>query len=258
MAQLLEAIERRKADLDKSEMPEPIGSIAKRMLEKLPPPMTEAEAEQARRHRADAAARQERSRRESEWASLVHERGQRYSNCTLSSYECRVDAQTQAREALRRYAEKMPESVDSGVGIVLFGPAGTGKDHLLAAMMRAAIMTYGLRVRWENGMDLFGEVRDRIGEDKSEAQFVRSLAHPQILALSDPLPPFGAIKEFQAAMLFRVIDRRYSEGKPTWVTMNARNRQEAEERMGVQMIDRLSHGALVIFCNWPSYRQKSS
>jgi DNA replication protein DnaC len=248
--------ERRANQPPREDEPETLGSLVERMLADIPPPLTPEEAEQQRQRSAEARARHEAAQRMSAWRSLVAERGSRYEGCTLASYQCTHPGQTEVRDALRKYAEQMPDRVAEGTGIVLYGPAGTGKDHLLAAMMQAAIRKYGMRVRWENGMDLFGEIRDRIDEEKSEAQWVRSLAYPQILAISDPLPPFGALKEFQASMLFRVIDRRYSEGKPTWLTMNARDRSEAEARMGVQMIDRLAHGALVLFCNWPSWRKK--
>jgi hypothetical protein len=43
--------------------------------------------------------------------------------------------------------------------------------------------------------------------------------------------------------------------RPTWVTINTKGRAEAIGRMGAQIVDRLSHDAVVCFCNWESYRQ---
>lgn len=56
-------------------------------------------------------------------------------------------------------------------------------------------------------------------------------------------------------MLFDLVDARYSRRKPAWVTLNCASRTEAEERIGVQVVDRLAHDALVVTCNWPSYRK---
>lgn len=219
------------------------------------PELTEEQKEKARQRHEQAMVRQARADRRAKLDSLFFERGERYLDCTLANFEVEHEQQKIAVHRLNNYAENMVDCVRDGESIVIFGPAGTGKDHLLAAMMRAAILRYGLGVRWENGMDLFGDIRDRMDTDRPEADLVRSLCHPDILALSDPLPPFGPLTPFQANMLFRVIDGRYSKGKPTWVTLNCASGEEAESRMGVQMVDRLRHGALTIFANWPSYRK---
>jgi hypothetical protein len=51
------------------------------------------------------------------------------------------------------------------------------------------------------------------------------------------------------------VDYRYSHRKPIWLTLNVADGAEAELRMGAQTVDRLRDGALVLFCNWPSYRK---
>lgn len=187
--------------------------------------------------------------------TLFAERGKRYLNCTLKEFEATTTEQAAAVKRLTSYCKDMEANIADGVGVVLLGPSGTGKDHLLAAIMRAAVMVYGKSVKWENGMDLFGAVRDRMDTDKTEADWVKSMCRPDVLALSDPLPPFGPLSQFQANMLFRVVDGRYSRNRPTWITLNCAGRKEAEERMGAQIVDRLAHGAVVVVCNWPSYRK---
>jgi DNA replication protein DnaC len=121
--------------------------------------------------------------------------------------------------------------------------------------MRNVIQYHGQAGVWVNGMDLFGRIRDRIQRGEEERDLIRGLVKPDVLAISDPLPPFGALTEFQATMLFRVLDERYSRRRPVWVTVNVANRAEFEERMGVQLVDRLIDGALVVYCNWKSYRE---
>lgn len=123
----------------------------------------------------------------------------------------------------------------------------------MAAMLRHAL-EFSSQVLWVNGMDLFGEFRDAIDAGASERQGVAKLTAPTILALSDPAPPRGNLSDFQVMMLFRIIDRRYRDMLPTWITVNASSRQQAEERLGAQVVDRLGHGALAIHCDWESYR----
>ncbi len=76
-----------------------------------------------------------------------------------------------------------------------------------------------------------------------------------MLVLDDVLPPNGVLTEYQASTLHRLIDARYRRCRPTWVTMNAADGAEAERGMGPQVVDRLRHGALALFCSWPSYRK---
>jgi DNA replication protein DnaC len=81
------------------------------------------------------------------------------------------------------------------------------------------------------------------------------MTRPNVLAISDPTPPLGELSDYQRSMLFRVVDRRYRDLRPTWVTINAADSAEAERKIAPNIIDRLAHGALVLRCNWPSYRR---
>lgn len=244
----------------------PLGSTMRKLLEKNPPLTPEQIVEQQKRRREKEQREQaahvahERKRREKDWQHLQRRLGPRYGECSLDNFELSRDqkvaeAQRRVMEQITDYRDNLRERVAEGVGIVLFGPAGGGKDHLLVALMKPAVFA-GFSVRWENGMDLFGDMRDQIDrEDMTERQFIESFTKPDVLCISDPIPPWGSLREFQSAFLFRVLDRRYRDKKPTWVTANFANRQEAIDRVGGQLIDRLRDGALTLHCNWESYRR---
>jgi DNA replication protein DnaC len=84
---------------------------------------------------------------------------------------------------------------------------------------------------------------------------VNRMVQPDVLYLSDPLPPFGNLTAHQATMLFRILDARYSRSKPTWVSVNVVSGLELDERIGAQNGDRLRDNAICILCDWPSYRK---
>lgn len=187
---------------------------------------------------------------------LIRERGARYEGCRLSNYETATEDQAKALSRLKEFAATLPAKVEQGVGLILFGPKGTGKDHLAMAMAQGAIMTYGIDVEWINGMDLFGEFRDAMNDDdKNEQEIIQRYVRHQVLYISDPVPPAGTLTEFQAATLFRILDGRYSRMKPTWVTVNVTSAAELDARIGPQNGDRLRDGAVAIFCNWASHRK---
>ncbi len=196
------------------------------------------------------------SQRAHAWDKLIKSRGERYRECLLGNYDVTCEKQEAVVNELQVYGEHISVNTRVGRGIVLFGPAGTGKDHLLMALARVAI-TNDLDAGWKNGMDFFASVRDSFGnDDQREAELVDQLTKPTILILSDPLPPSGPLTDFQRNVLFRAIDKRYCHLKPTWVTLNCTGRTEADDRMGAQIMDRLVHDSLRLFCDWESYRTK--
>jgi len=155
---------------------------------------------------------------------------------------------------VRNYAASLCDRVSEGQGIVLFGSAGTGKTHLLAAVAKAAVNT-DLEVKCRNGQDLFAEFRDAIDRDLPEANIIEKMVDSDVLVLDDLLPPSGKLTEYQAANLYRIVDARYRQCRPTLASLNVASGDEAEQGMGAQVVDRLRDGALTLFCNWPSFRK---
>lgn len=191
-----------------------------------------------------------------EWfGDFCHTIGQRHSGCTFGNYKIEHPGQQEVVSALRAYDDDMEAEVAEGNGVVLFGPSGTGKDHLLAALAKNAIRRHGIQVVWANGIDLYGELRDRIRNDQAEAEWVAKMTKPAILYVSDPIPSKGNLSDYQVVMLQRILDKRNRFVKPTWVSMNVRSSQEADDRMGAALVDRLRPGSIGAFCRWPSHRE---
>lgn len=198
----------------------------------------------------------ERIRRRKLLDQFKWEIGPRLGDATLANFSCDHPAQAAIVQSLKRYATNMAEEKRQGNGILLYGPSGTGKDHLLVALAKTAIVAHDFEVKRVFGVDLFSELRDRITDRALEEQWVVRLARPAILILSDPIPPRGSISDHQAAMLQRVVNKRWNQCKPTWVTMNVESAKQADELLAAAIVDRLKDGAVTAYCNWPSYRKQ--
>jgi len=224
-------------------------------------PAAETEADRASREERDRAWQDQEARERNEqkfrdWATLIGQRGSRYNECRLANFKATDSNQKAAIERLTEYGQNIRENYNAGRSIVWFGPPGTGKDHLMMAMARIAIGAE-LRLSWRNGSMLWAEFRATMDEDseRNEMFLIKQLTAPDILAISDPLPPVGKLSDYQATSLFTVIDSRYSHQKPTWLTLNVANRREAEDRMGTQVVRRIADGALVVVCNWAPHKE---
>lgn len=200
---------------------------------------------------------QEADRRKSLFSKLIDQCGRRYAECSFDSFTTGNAKQCQVLAMVREYAETLPERIKSGEGMVLFGPVGTGKDHLAISIGIEAVKRHGMEAAHVNGQDWFGRVRDSMDEERgpSEVKLIEQLVRPHLLILSDPLPPFGSVGQHMAMMAYRLVRRRYDNLRPTIVTLNVANEQEAEERLGVPTWDRLRQDAWMVFCNWASYRK---
>jgi len=155
--------------------------------------------------------REERNRKRWQaWEALIEERGKRYETCRLQNYEITSPAQGEVVDRIRQYGDAIRERVNSGDGLLLIGPSGTGKDHLLIGLARIAVGA-DLAVRWTSGQKLFARVRQAIDADgETPGSVVRPFERTPILILSDLLPPSGRLTEYQCELVYRLIDERYN------------------------------------------------
>lgn len=172
----------------------------------------------------------------------------------LELFECPEAKQQLIVDQVRNYCRTMPDRIKAGQSVIFFGPVGTGKDHLMAHMIHTLYRWRG-RAKWLNAEDLWSRLRDAIGEEVAERTLDEELTKCDVLALSDPVPTLGGLSPHQARSLVRILDRRYRDRRPTWVTMNVSGSDEAAKAIGAAVVDRLKDNGLALWCNWPSHRQ---
>ena len=222
------------------------------------PEPTPEELERMEAEREVRWRREEKRRREAQLDQFLEARGIRYKECSLSSFQIANEKQWEVVERLSGLAEDMAAEVKQGNGVILFGPSGTGKDHLLVGLARVAILQHGFSIAWKSGMELYAEFREAITRASPERYIIADLARVDILILSDPIPPAGDLTDYQMMTLFRIIDARYSACMPTWLSMNVANSKEADRRLGAPSVDRLRDNSLALFCDWPSHRKRKA
>lgn len=224
--------------------------------ERFPDPLTpEIAAERDRRILEQRARDQLRERSTGlSKAAFLATVGEAYRGCTFENYSTKNVSQVNVVCALKEYVAGFRE-FETTPNLVLFGPVGTGKDHLAIATA-AAILEHTLTsIEWLHGGDVFGRIRDAMDSGESERSLVASLAKPEIVIFSDPIPPTGELGSHMMGMFLRIVDVRCRNGRSTWTTLNVAEDAEADRRMGEASWDRLCHGAWKIKCAWPSHRK---
>lgn len=199
--------------------------------------------------------------------------GRRYEECTFESFNATTDSMRRAVKICRDYADAFDS--DSG-NLILFGGVGTGKDHLACAICHdlLALPYYPVRLPCDDYMGtvwfpeytqgsmalvtgpvIFSAARDAM-KDGAERTFVKDYVQPTLLVISDPAPPSGEpLTGYQAGIITQIIDGRYSEMRPTIVTINCRDREQMDHMLTAPIADRLCDGAVTVACDWPSYRR---
>lgn len=147
--------------------------------------------------------------------------------------------------------------VEQGHNLILFGPSGTGKSHLAAAILYAHILQ-GRSAKFYRTTDLVQHLQAASAEHRLPAALKRLDAY-QILCLDD----IGYVKRDrdETAVLFECISHRY-ERQSLIVTSNhpfsAWDGIFPDPSMTVAVIDRLVHHATILELNTDSYRRKTA
>ncbi len=193
---------------------------------------------------------------EGAFAAILSKVGRRYRDASFNSYVADRSGQAEAAASLREYAANWADNQNRGRGIILYGPRGGGKDHLAIATLGKILFDNAATCEWVDGQDLYEQMRDRMGADAPEREAIRRYTTPDILLLSDPIPQSGdkGITDYQQSVLWRIVDRRYRDMRPIWMTINVAGAADMSLRLGAQLADRLMDGACVVQCDWPTYR----
>lgn len=185
---------------------------------------------------------------------LIYARGIRYAGVSLLNFKwLSTEIANEAQREIFRFAKDLPQRIEHGDGLFLYGTEGTGKDHIMFSLLIDAVVNCGYTAVWCDGVELFGKFRQAIRES-SEYELREEYAKPHILAISDPLPLAGELTSWNVDVLRDIVDRRYSRGLGTWVTVNAFDMKELAGRIPAPLLSRLLENATVVRFFWPSYR----
>lgn len=115
--------------------------------------------------------------------------------------------------AAKKYAEDFSQHQKDGMGLLYYGPIGTGKTFL-AACIANAVLAQGYRVKMTN----FATVADEMWAVPDKAAYIADLVKYPLLILDD----LGVERktEYMQEMVYKIVNARYVAGAPVIVTTN--------------------------------------
>lgn len=203
------------------------------------------------------SVRHEQRTREAEWESIMGTR-ERYLNCTLENFETDQEWRREVLQSVRTIESNLEEHLQAGRNLVFAGPCGTGKDHLMAALLRVVILELRQRpkVFFTRGVDACSAGKGKGKAKPIELPIIEKGGGAQVLlAISDPVISGCPLRVWEAKRLFDLVDRQYSRRQPIWTTLNAQDRAEADRLLTVPVADRLFANCITVFFNGETYRQ---
>lgn len=178
--------------------------------------------------------------------------GRRFADCTLVNFEA-VKGTEVALRTCTRYTQEF--SKDSGDGLILTGPSGSGKSHLAVAIVKAIAAT-GKTAIFQSVPELLARLRatyEKGGNEDAEEEIFDSLNSCDLLVLDD----IGAEKQsvWTEEKLYLLIDRRYRDKRSTIVTTNLRP-VDLETALGTRAMDRLLETCRIVPLSTGSWRRR--
>lgn len=162
---------------------------------------------------------------------LLNEAGipARYWDSTLDTFVRRIDGHDRVLGFLRRWiADWQPRNK----GLLLVGPVGLGKTHLVVAVIRELILQKGVPARFIAWSDLLDQLRASYADTGRERSVLEPLKEVPVLAI-DELGTGRKGSEWELGVLDSLIGARYNRMAATLFTTNYPLEAEEERKEGL-------------------------
>jgi DNA replication protein DnaC len=138
---------------------------------------------------------------------------------TLGVYRAYSPAQQRALARARRFVDEFVPGAGGQRALLFCGPPGTGKTHLLSAMLRELAAQKGVRGRYEEFFLLLSDIRDGFSHGLSSREWLEPLRQVDVLAI-DEIGKGGKNRDFEQGVLDEIISVRYNAQRPTLFATN--------------------------------------
>lgn len=178
----------------------------------------------------------------------------RFNTCTFESFE-QDEHNSSACKYAYNYASKFSKIKANGGSMIFYGTCGTGKTHLACSIANKIVSDNAGDVMYTKIYELTGSIKDTwSNSDASESDVIKQYTDADLLIIDEVGVQFGS--EAEQMILFRVLNKRYEDIKPTIIVSNLDDKG-LDKYLGERIIDRMYEGGggMIAF-DWDSRRRK--
>jgi DNA replication protein DnaC len=177
----------------------------------------------------------------------------RMHGCTWMNWSHPTDAHKRAYNFVRSYADDLMHNLEIGRSAAFTGTTGTGKTHLAVGLLRH-VLGKGGTGRYTTLSNMLGRIKATFSKDgpEKEHDVIRDLTRCDLLVIDEI--GRGTESNYETSQLFRVLDERYMNQRPTLLVSNL-SPAGLKQQLGDAALDRLRHnGGSILNFDWGSHR----
>ena len=162
--------------------------------------------------------------------------GRRFEKKTFFNFD--RSKNLKAFEACRSYTKNFSQNKKEGRGLFLYGNVGTGKTHLVVAIVDRIARLYKDKIwdiRFTTGINLISEIKASFTHNDGE-KIIYDFKRVDLLVIDD----FGTHKttDWTEEIFYSIVDWRYQQLKPLIITTNL-SLKDFREKNDERMISRI-------------------
>lgn len=180
----------------------------------------------------------------------------RFEDCEFDNYQTVNQDAAKNLSACRGYVDNWERCFDAGLGLLMVGKCGTGKNHLAVAMTKNLIRNHLTRVEITDVMRVMRAVKNtwRHNSETTEDSVLDHFASLDLLIIDEVGVQFGSASEL--AILQEIVNVRYESVLPTILISNL-TFEQLKDSIGERIVDRVTNGGHNrLAFNWESFRGK--
>lgn len=177
----------------------------------------------------------------------------RFKDKTMKDFIPTCKEMEDVRKLAERYIVGFDKAMEFGTSFLFTGESGVGKTHLATAIANN-IMRKGFTAVYISALNFLSKVKSAWNPNSgtSEDQIIENYVSFDLLIL-DELGK-GTMDAKEKAMIFRLIDRRYEESKPT-IGISKLPEKRVAELIDEDAVRRLkSGGGSAVIFNWKPFQ----
>lgn len=136
----------------------------------------------------------------------------------LSSWSPTTNEQRTLLMQLNDVVENWSPDTSANRGLVLYGPVGRGKTHLMCGLLRELVFVRGVTARFVEFSHLLADLKQNFASGEGAGTLITELAAVEVLAIDELGKGHGT--DYEGTVIEEIVSRRYNAERPTFATTN--------------------------------------